>query len=325
MASLGIIALVASVLGTLSGLLGAPVRIRDIQGDIGLESRTRHTTESFKGHASLREGPGDGDWAGRHLGSASHGHPNSIALVDTRKPMSARLGEYFTMPEHHFANWLELHGGRQNWKASESEQERHGDLTARRRLHPHEFPLEFDEYREGVQPEPLLAIQGMGEDAAQFAAPTWRSPSNSYEFSVSGGRKHRAKRSCVLRRINRFLQRLQRFTGRGIVGDLIKAAGGIQGQLQFYRIAPNPAGAEGVGVSFRAGTRNWSGFREGESTLGTETPVWGGVTRGGTTLGAETTAWSGVPRGRATNNNPGAYGNPVDTENIGSVDNYNGE
>lgn len=324
MASLGLIALVASVLGNLNGLLGAEARASDTQSVTGLESQTWPTADPVKGHEGHHEASRAGGWAIGHSPSASREYPSSMALGDMWKPAGARLWQFFAPPEQHFAHFLGFHHGRPDRTSSETLYGWPGDLTERRQIQPHNFELQFGEYGERAPPQPLFENVGMVADQ-EGARPIWRSPRNSYHSNGSGGRKHRAKRSCVLRRINRFLRRFQMITGRGIIGDLIRAAGGIQGNLQIYRIAPNTAGAQGLGVLFRAGTPNWRGFTGGDTSLVAESPGRAGVTRRQGTDGADRTGWNEVASGAATNTNPSRYGNAVDAENIGSVDDYNGE
>lgn len=244
-----------------------------------------------------------------HVCSALEEYRNPIALEDTWTPADSRLREFPAEHEHLPTSWIRFYDGKQDRRAGQSQQWPHGAFTAGTGLLPYESDLEFSEHGGGRQPIPQFRHQGTVQEAAQIAGLMRRSSGDINRFNGSGGGKRRAKRSCVLRRINRFFRRVQRFTHRGVLGELIRAAGGLQGDLRFYRIPPNAAGAEGVGVAFQAGTPNWQGV------LGDET-----------NSGAGTLGLNGVRTSEATNVYPIASDRRADSEtNIGSVDAYNGE
>lgn len=332
MAYLRLISQVLVVLGLFNGPFGAEgrgfagVREGDRRRLTELQSQPWLTAHYAQGHAGNVERSRFSVCAGRHLCSDWGGHHNRMAAV----PIDTKVWEFMPPPEYLLANWIRYYNERQGWKALQAEQRQHSDLAVRREFLPaHEFGLPFGEH------ELLFGHRGSHAGAEQGAGLMSRLPGNTYHFTAPGGGKRRAKRSCVLRRINRFLRRFQMITNRGLLGELIRAAGGLQGRLEFYRIRPNPAGAEGVGVGFRAGTANWMEAPRGETSLGAEIPRGVGVTTGGgrVTTGGETVGTviageNGVPGEETTNwrGNPSYDSYRAYTENgIGSADTYNGE
>lgn len=325
MTTLILLLLVLGVLGMFNGPSGVEAhgfaigRVSDTRGVSGLEPKFWLTAEYLKGHLENEQGFRFGVCAGGHICSDWGGHHNTMAVVDTQIPMNTRIWEFTPPPEYILANFMQFNEERQRWTARHSQQGHRRDLPARMELPTHEFKLHFGEYG------PLVGHQTGHEGAQEEAGAMQRLPANTYRINWSDGRKHRTKRSCVLRRIHRFLQRFRTITGRGLLGEVIRAAGGLQGNLLLYRIPANPAGAEGVGINFRAGTRNWTPEPSGETRLGAETLSGREVLPGGITGGTGHSRWNGVPGGETDNFSPSDDGLRGDSSsNIGSADRFYG-
>lgn len=326
MATLILLSLVMGVLGMFIGRCGVEAqrlargRVSDTRGVSGLEPKFRLTAEYPKGHLVNQQDIRFGVCAGGHVCSDWGGHRNTMAGVDTRIAINTRIWEFTPPPEYVLANWIQFNEERKRWTARHIQQGHHRDLPARRELPPHESRLQFGEYG------PLTGHQTGHEGVQEEAGAMRRLPAKPYRISWSGGRKRRAKRSCVLRRIHRFLRRFRTITSRGLLGEVLRAAGGLQGNLLLYRIPASPAGAEGIGINFGARTRNWTPEPSGETNFGTEALSERGLLRGGITGGAGNSRWSRVPGGEANNFNPSDDGLRGDSGSyIGSYDRYNGE
>lgn len=254
------IGLLYLALGAL-GFFNAPLRAESrgfVRGQVdhtrmlrGLNFLPWLTAQNPSAHARNGEGSRFGVCAGGYPCLYWGGYCDAMSVIVARTPIDMRVREFAPPPEHLLANWIKFHQERQGWTARESQQGHLGDLADRQELPTYEFGFSLCEH------EPAFGHLGINEGAEHGAGLMPTAPGNTYRFSRSDRGKRRAKRSCPLRKINRFFRRIQRITNRGLLGDIIKAAGGLQSNLWLYRIPPNPARAEGIGVSFGAGTRNW--------------------------------------------------------------------
>lgn len=328
MAPLRTLSLVFGVLGMLKAPFGAEARgfpggrVGDTGTMSGLGSQpVRLTAEYLGGDIGDGEGSRFGVCTHGNLCSNWNGYRNTMAEVNTWTPIHTRLWEFTPPAEYPFPNWIRYYREKQGWISLQSQPGHHSDLAARRELLPtYNFRFKFGEKRN------LYGHQSVHENADEGVGLMWRSPESTHHFNGSSGRKRRAKRSCVLRRINRFLRRFHSITNTGPLGELIRAAGGLQGRLEFYRIRPNPTGVDGVGVAFRGGSANWMAAPRGETPLGADILGARGVTTDGRTEGTVTSGWNVEPDEVAANFNPRNNGLRGNSEsNIARVEGYSWE